>query len=143
MSVIKWTLLAAYKTEASALAAVRALVKQRVIPSILEFLDTESVLCAERRTGKSLSPGGGLSSVLLLELDGDKKSVEADRKLVLAWAKERATRFSETFDAEKAEELWQVRRQGSPAMYELGNTKLNEDIVVPLRNQGGVYATSL
>jgi glycolate oxidase len=134
----KWTLLAAFKSEASALGAVRALIKQRVIPSILEFLDSESVLCAESRTGKPLYPGGGRSAVLLLELDGDKNSLEADRKVVLAWAKNRATRYSETYDVEEAEELWQVRRQGSPAMYELGNTKLNEDIVVPLRNQGAL-----
>ncbi|MCZ6674898.1 MAG: FAD-binding protein [Verrucomicrobia bacterium] len=134
----KWTLLAAFKNESRALAAVRALVRQRVIPSILEFLDSESVLCAESRTGKPLYPGGGRSAVLLLELDGDKKSLEVDRKVVLAWAKDRATRYSETYDAEEAEKLWQVRRQGSPAMYELGNTKLNEDIVVPLRNQGAL-----
>src|SRR5690606_30719457 len=32
------------------------------------------------------------------------------------------------------EELWAVRRKCSGAMFELGDSKLNEDIVVPLRN---------
>jgi glycolate oxidase len=134
----KWTLLTAYKTEGSALTAVRALMKARIVPSILEFLDCESVLCAERRRGKPIFKGIGNAAVLLLELDGDKESLERDRKLVLAWAKEQALKYSETYDQEEAEELWQVRRQSSPAMYELGNTKLNEDIVVPMRNQAAL-----
>ena len=36
---------------------------------------------------------------------------------------------------EEAEELWDVRRKGSPAMKKLANTKLNEDVVVPLVEQ--------
>jgi len=134
----KWTLLTAYKSESSALTAVRALMKARVVPSILEFLDCESVLCAERRRGKSIFKGVPGAAVLLLELDGDQESLERDRKQVLAWAKDRALKHSETYDPEEAEELWQVRRQSSPAMYELGNTKLNEDIVVPMRKQAAL-----
>ncbi|MCB1121128.1 MAG: FAD-binding protein [Verrucomicrobiae bacterium] len=131
----KWTLLAAFKTDYQALAAVRALMNERIVPSILEFLDDESVLCAERRRGEPIFKGMSKVSVLLLELDGDKASLEADRRRVKAWAKKRAIRFSETYDAKEAEEFWQVRRQSSPAMYELGDTKLNEDIVVPMRHQ--------
>ena len=132
---LKWTLLTAFKNDSRALAAVKALMKARIIPSILEFLDDETVLCAERRTGKAFFPGVGQTPMVLLELDGYKESLERDRKKVLAWAKERGLKYSETYDDNKAERLWQVRRQSSPAMYEMGNTKLNEDIVVPLRNQ--------
>ncbi|MDG2170857.1 MAG: FAD-linked oxidase C-terminal domain-containing protein [Opitutales bacterium] len=130
---LRWTLLTAFKSDAKALAAIRALTKDRIVPAILEFLDDETVLCAERRTGKPFFPGVGTTPMVLLELDGYKESLERDRKKVLAWAKERGLQFSETYDDEEAEQLWAVRRQSSPAMYELGNTKLNEDIVVPLR----------
>lgn len=132
----KWTFLAGFKSDIQGLDSSQALLKSKVIPAILEWLDTETVQCAERRTGKpifrKLQP---TPSVVLLELDGDKASIEADRKTVLTWAGKRALRYSETYDREKAEQLWQVRRQCSPAMYEMGNTKLNEDVVVPLRNQ--------
>jgi glycolate oxidase len=37
-------------------------------------------------------------------------------------------------DEEKVETLWTVRRKCSGAMFRLGNSKLNEDIVVPLSN---------
>ncbi len=134
----KWTLLTAYKNDNRALAAVRALMRARIVPSILEFLDAETVLCAERRRGKPIFPGISQSTVLLLELDGRKEALEEDREFVMKWAKEWALQYSETYDAEKAEELWQVRRQSSPAMYELGDTKLNEDIVVPLRSQAAL-----
>ena len=130
---LRWTLLTAFKSDSKALAAIRALTKDRIVPAILEFLDDETVLCAERRTGQPFFPGVGTTPMVLLELDGYKESLERDRKKVLAWAKERGLQFSETYDAEEAEQLWAVRRQSSPAMYELGNTKLNEDIVVPLR----------
>jgi glycolate oxidase len=35
---------------------------------------------------------------------------------------------------DEAEALWAVRRQCSGAMFELGDSKLNEDIVVPMRS---------
>ena len=37
--------------------------------------------------------------------------------------------------AAQAEKLWQVRRICSQSMYSLGNTKLNEDVVVPIEKQ--------
>lgn len=131
---LRWTLLTAFKSDSKALAAIRALTKDRIVPAILEFLDDETVLCAERRTGKPFFPGVGTTPMVLLELDGYKESLERDRKKVLAWARERGLKHAETYDPEEAEKLWAVRRQSSPAMYELGNTKLNEDVVVPLRH---------
>src|SRR4029077_15071929 len=46
----RWTLLTSYRDEASALRAALALFRQRVQPAICEFLDRESVVCAERAT---------------------------------------------------------------------------------------------
>eukprot|EP01035_Chromulina_nebulosa_P035447 gene35446-47650_t len=37
-------------------------------------------------------------------------------------------------DREEAEQLWAVRRKCSGAMFELGDAKLNEDIVIPMRS---------
>ena len=34
-------------------------------------------------------------------------------------------------DPVEAEKLWQVRRTCSQAMFQMGNAKLNEDVVVP------------
>ena len=42
--------------------------------------------------------------------------------------------FREARDRAEAEELWEVRRKCSGAMFALGDSKLNEDIVVPMRS---------
>src|SRR5690606_18740029 len=57
-----------------------------------------------------------------------------EKAQVLAWARD-ADVFYEAKNTTEAESLWQVRRQCSPAMFQMGDTKLNEDVVVPLRSQ--------
>jgi len=135
----RWTLLTSYRDEAAALRAALALFRARVQPAICEFLDRESVLCAERATGRSVfapSAGSGQAGrpLLLLELAGSRSEVRAQRSELLAWAKKHATGHRVARTRAEAEELWAVRRKCSGAMFELGDSKLNEDIVVPMRN---------
>ena len=130
----RWTLLTSFRDETAALRAALALFRARVLPAICEFLDRESVLCAERATGKVVFPGQSGRPVLLLELAGTKAEVREQRALVTAWAQEHATAHRAARTREEAEELWAVRRKCSGAMFELGDAKLNEDIVIPMRN---------
>jgi glycolate oxidase len=130
----RWTLLTSFRDETAALKAALTLFRSRVQPAICEFLDRESVLCAERATGKIVFPGQSGRPVLLLELAGTKAEVREQRGLVLAWAEANATAHRAARTREEAEELWAVRRKCSGAMFELGDAKLNEDIVVPMRS---------
>ncbi|WP_414665081.1 FAD-binding oxidoreductase [Horticoccus sp. 23ND18S-11] len=130
----RWTLLTSFRDETAALQAALALFRARVQPAICEFLDRESVLCAERATGKVVFAGQSGRPVLLLELAGSKAEVREQKALVLAWAADYATAHRAARTREEAEELWAVRRKCSGAMFELGDAKLNEDIVVPMRN---------
>jgi glycolate oxidase len=66
--------------------AARALFRQRVQPAICEFLDRESVLCAERATGRTVFPGQAGRPVILLELAGSLAEVDDLKQDVLAWA---------------------------------------------------------
>ncbi len=130
----RWTLLTAFADEVAALEAARALFRARVQPAICEFLDRESVLCAERAMKTTIFPGQAGRPVILLEFAGTQSEVEDLKFDVLAWAREHALAFKEARDRAHAEELWAVRRKCSGAMFELGDAKLNEDIVVPMRN---------
>ena len=130
----RWTLLTSFRDETAALRAALALFRIRVQPAICEFLDRESVLCAERATGKVVFPGQAGRPVLLLELAGSKSEVREQRAAVLAWAEENATAHRAAKTRDEAEQLWAVRRKCSGAMFELGDAKLNEDIVIPMRN---------
>ncbi len=131
---VRWTLLTSFRDEVAALRAALALFRARVQPAICEFLDRESVLCAERATGKVVFAGQSGRPVLLLELAGTAAEVREQRALVLAWAEKHATAHRAAKTREEAEQLWAVRRKCSGAMFELGDAKLNEDIVVPMRS---------
>jgi glycolate oxidase len=146
----RWTLLTSFKDETAALQAALALFRSRVQPAICEFLDRESVLCAERATGRAVFPGQPFDSaqvrpfdsaqgksgrpVILLELAGSKAELREQRAAVLSWAGEYATAHRAARTRDEAEQLWAVRRKCSGAMFELGDAKLNEDIVVPMKN---------
>ena len=130
----RWTLLTAFASETAAFRAIRALFAQRVQPAICEFLDSHSVSCAEAKTGKTVFGGQAGKPVILIELAGSENELATDKPVVLAWAAAHALAFREARDRAEAEELWSVRRQCSGAMFALGDSKLNEDIVVPLAN---------
>lgn len=132
--VERWTLLTSFRDETAALRAALALFRHRVQPAICEFLDRQSVLCAERATGREVFAGQAGKPVLLLELAGSKLEVKEQRAFLLYWAKKYATAHRAAKSRDEAEQLWAVRRKCSGAMFELGDAKLNEDIVVPMRN---------
>jgi glycolate oxidase len=130
----RWTLLTSFTDEAAALKSIKTLFRARVQPAICEFLDRESVVCAERAMKTTIFPGQAGRPVILLELAGSVAEVADLKREVLAWAQANTLGFREALSREEAEELWTVRRKCSGAMFELGDAKLNEDIVVPMRN---------
>ena len=130
----RWTLLTAFVDEKAAFRAATALFRQRVQPAICEFLDRHSVQCAEAKTGKTVFAGQPGRPVVLIELAGTVSEVADQKAVVLAWAQAHALAFHEARDRAEAAELWEVRRKCSGAMFALGDSKLNEDIVVPLRS---------
>ncbi|HTB79508.1 MAG TPA: FAD-linked oxidase C-terminal domain-containing protein [Opitutaceae bacterium] len=132
----RWTLLTAFADELAAFRAVRALFAQRVQPAICEFLDRYSVQCAERATKTVVFAGQAGRPVVLLELAGTVSEVREQKAILLAWAKKHARAHRAARDRAAAEALWAVRRKCSGAMFELGDAKLNEDVVVPLKNYG-------
>lgn len=136
----RWTVLVVFANETDALGAVRSLLATRVFPSIVEFLDRRSVHCAERATDSVFFVKQPGRPVLLVELDGSEQDLVAGRNIVKKWIRENALAAREARTERSAEQLWQVRRKCSGAMFELGNTKLNEDVVVPLARQVEFYA---
>jgi glycolate oxidase len=131
----RWMGMFAFKSEAAALKTVVELFKAGMNPSILEFLDRQSVGCAEKYTGKVVFEGYSRSSILLIELDGSPAEVRTQRKQLLDFMAPRAAAHREARTEAQAERLLQVRRTCSQSMFSLADTKLNEDVVVPLDKQ--------
>jgi glycolate oxidase len=139
----RWTGMFAFKTEAGALKAVVGMLKSGVNPSILEFLDRQSVSCAESYTSKEIFPGFSRSSILLIELDGRSAEVREQRKRLLSYINGKALAYREARNEAQAEKLWQVRRTCSQSMFSIADTKLNEDVVVPIQKQAELIRYTL
>lgn len=139
----RWTGMFAFKNENAALNAVVGLLKSGLEPSILEFLDRQSVTCAETYTGKEIFPGYSSSAILLIEVDGTPSEVRSQRKELLSFMEERAIAHREARTDEQAEKLWQVRRTCSQSMFSIADTKLNEDVVVPIQKQAELMRYTL
>ena len=131
----KWTGLVAFQNETAALRAVARLLASQVLPSICEFMDRNAVRGAEAFLGRPIFAGQQEKPLVLLELDGRSSVVKAEKATVKSWAKETGLAFREARTPEAAEHLWEARRACSPAMFRLADSKLNEDIVVPLNRQ--------
>lgn len=129
------TFIAACPSEEVALTAPVSLIKMGLRPSIIEFLDQWTIDCLQKYTGKEIFPGLGANPVLLIELDSSGTTLETESELLENWLGEFALQSSMAKSEEEAEEFWEVRRQGSSSMKKLADTKLNEDIVVPLDKQ--------
>lgn len=131
----KWTILVAFEDDIKALEAVQVLLSDGQNPSILEYLDTRSVYCAEEIAGVRLFEGLSLKPLLLVEFDGPAGQLEADKKKAVEWAKTNGLAYREAKTEAETEVLWSARRACSPAMFAMGDSKINEDIVVPLESQ--------
>tara|TARA_R100000027_G_scaffold42073_3_gene31423 strand:+ start:16413 stop:17843 length:1431 start_codon:yes stop_codon:yes gene_type:complete len=130
-----WSLLAAFPTERDALTAVEEVVRKRIGPAILEFLDRPSVRGAEAAFQQPIFDGLPGRSLLIIELDGSENEVATAKEKLLSWARDHAEAHRAAPDPASAEKLWDIRRACSSAMFELGDSKLNEDVVVPLHRQ--------
>jgi glycolate oxidase len=128
------TILAAFAHESAALRAVLAVMRARLVPAILEFMDRQTVECTERKWGRPVFARAPRAALLLLELDGSAAEVAAQQaQLVKLLRAAGALALRATSDPVAAEKLWRVRRTCSQAMFQFGDAKLNEDVVVPPR----------
>lgn len=141
----KVTFLAAFENERKALGAVKAILKKRIMPSVLEFLDRQSVECTILE-GFKLPFSRKLDAtpaLLLIELDGSRMQLQEDRKRLETVLENRSLALRRTATHTEAERLWEVRRKCSKAMFRMGDSKLNEDVVVPLRSQEALLKYTL
>ncbi len=119
-----------YTNMAAAARAIRAIFAAGILPCALEVADQFTLAAARRRTGSRRLEGCG--ALIIVELDGQPRTVRAELRLVEAAARNADTRFVQrALGAAACERLWQIRREFSYALRDTGLTKLNEDIAVP------------
>ncbi|MBN2466822.1 MAG: FAD-binding protein [Deltaproteobacteria bacterium] len=124
------TIMAVFCSMRSSAETVASIIRDKIVPSKLEFLDQESIRCVE--TYRDLNLPKDTAALLLIELDGDISSVEKQaERVVEICRKGGAFLVNRAHTAVEADRLWEIRRAISPSLLQLNPTKINEDIVVP------------
>ena len=114
----------------SAAATVAQIIRDKIIPAALEFMDSKAIECVRSMLQKQVPPGVG--ALLLIEIDGDPQLLKRQiRQIQHICEINQCIQVNLAADAQERESMWAARRAISPAIYRLGGGKLNEDICVP------------
>ncbi|MFN2354447.1 MAG: FAD-binding oxidoreductase [Desulfopila sp.] len=126
----KKTMLVQFETIEGAAAAVAEIIRARIIPTTLEFMDGATIDCIRGTSKIELPPS--CSAVLILEVDGDAALIEQQADKILAVIEPLGVVDVQVAENhEESEEIWQLRRNVSPNLRKINPNKFNEDIVVP------------
>ena len=126
----KRTMVAFFEDVSSAVRTVSKMIRHKIVPAILEFMDRLCIDCVREEMHLDLPENSG--AMLLIEVDGNPDLVVHQAGIIEALCGEcGAMAFRAAKDAKNAEELWEARRNVSPSLLKLRPHKINEDIVVP------------
>ena len=125
------TLVAEFGDITHAVDAVTQLVSRRVVPAALELIDAASLKALAAHAGRPVATPGA-AGMLIIEVDGSPESVGPEMLLV-----EEACRAAKAIALKRAatqaerDDIWNLRRELSPALRKISTIKLNNDVVVP------------
>ncbi|SHJ07350.1 glycolate oxidase [Malonomonas rubra DSM 5091] len=126
----KKTMLVMFDSIDGAAQAVSDIIRNKIIPTTLEFMDGRTVDCVRQAT--DLEVPDTANAVLIIEVDGDKEFLDKQASRIAEITKPLGvveTRIAET--PEESEALWQIRRSVSASLRKVNPDKFNEDICVP------------
>ena len=124
-------MLVALSSIEGAAEGVSTIIRGKIIPTTLEFIDNSALNCI-RQAGGDLGLPETTQAVLIVEVDGATDQLDpqvARIQELLAPLGVLEVRVAATQD--ESEAIWKVRRAISPSLRRLNPHKFNEDIVVP------------
>ncbi len=126
----KKTMLVLFDSIDGAAQAVSDIIRGKIIPTTLEFMDAATIDCVRQAT--DLDVPAEAKAVLIIEVDGERDMIERQAKRIGEIVQPLGvveTRLAET--PEESEALWQIRRSVSASLRKVNPDKYNEDICVP------------
>lgn len=126
----KKTMLVLFDSIDGAAQGVSAIIRGKIIPTTLEFMDATTIDCVRQATGLDIPEAA--KAVLIIEVDGDRDLIERQAQRILDIVAPLGvveTRVAQT--PAESEDIWKVRRQVSPSLRKVNPDKFNEDICVP------------
>jgi glycolate oxidase len=126
----KRTMTAFFMDIRDAAGTVSNIIREKITPATLEFLDRQCIDCVRDEMGIDIPVDAG--AMLLIETDGDEKVVTREaRKLEDICLRSGAIRLTIASNQEEIDRLWEARRGVSHSLRSLKPGKLSEDVVVP------------
>ncbi|MBS3779600.1 MAG: FAD-binding protein [Desulfovermiculus sp.] len=127
----KKTLTATFPSILDAGKTVSEIIRRKIIPTTMEFLDRQAIWCVDQYLQIGLAEGAG--AFMLIEVDGDEDEVEGKiLKVREVCAANKALEIQVASTAREQDQLWRMRRSVSASLAHLKpEAKINEDIVVP------------
>ncbi len=129
------TAMTVFDDRRAAVNAVTEILRARLAPRTLEYIDRTAIRCVEEylHAGLPVDAGG----MLLVETDGDFDPAMREMEAIKAVCEKLGARsFTVARDNAEAQSFWKVRRSISVSLNRLRPTKINEDVTVP-RNRIG------
>lgn len=125
------TILASFEKMEDAAQVVADVTSAGIIPSVLEFIDKDTLDCVLDYIQVDFVQKGG--PILLIEVDGQNKNeVHPEmEKIEQICRKNNAKRINFAQNKEEKEKLWKIRKSASASLLRKAPTKVNEDICVP------------
>lgn len=124
------TMLAVFDRVDEAARTVSTVIRRKIIPRTLEFMDGACIAAVESHMRAGLPQGAG--ALLLIETDGPPELADRDIGLVRDVCAELGAAEIRVADSEaEREAIWKVRRSLSQATLKVKPNKINEDITVP------------
>jgi len=126
----KKTMLVLFDSIDGAAQAVSSIIKNKIIPTTLEFMDGRTLDCVKQATGLQVPEAA--RAVLIIEVDGDREFLDKQANRIAEIIRPLGvveTRIAST--PQESEALWQIRRSVSASLRKVNPDKFNEDICVP------------
>ncbi len=127
----KQTMLAFFQSVNDAAESVPAIIRKKVIPSALEFLDKSAIDCIRDKINEThIKIPKHTNAILIIEVDGKKLSDEV-KSISETLHEQNVIKIFVAKNEEEQEGIWNVRRALSPVISSIAPKKINEDIAVP------------
>jgi glycolate oxidase len=126
----KKTMLVMFDSIDGAAQAVSAIIRNKIIPTTLEFMDGRTIDCVRQATGLEVPLAA--RALLIIEVDGDRDLLDKQAARIAEIIRPLGvveTRIATT--PAESEALWQIRRSVSASLRKVNPDKFNEDICVP------------
>ena len=126
----KKTMLAFFPNAAITVKTVSDMIRNRIVPTTLEFMDRLCIECVRDEMGLPIPMGA--QALLLIEVDGDETLVMKEAQEIQELCeKSGSVEFQSAAHGDEAKTLWEARRNVSRALFKLRPDKVSQDIVVP------------